>query len=97
MPASRTRKLSAREHRELESAICPAVFFFWVEGLEICLARRPMSTKLSKRPPSSPSGLPQVGQGLMGGFEDETERGEKEEVVEKEEEVEEEKNMAGIN
>lgn len=26
MPASRTRKLSAREHRELESAICPAVF-----------------------------------------------------------------------
>lgn len=26
MPASQTRKLSAREHRELESAICPAVF-----------------------------------------------------------------------
>lgn len=60
--------------------------------MEICLARRPMSTKLSKRPLSSPSGLPQVGQGLMVSFEDETERGEKEEDVE--EEVE---SMAGIN
>lgn len=51
-----------------------------------------MSTKLSKRPANSRSGLPQVGQRLMVGFEDETERGEEEEDVEEEEE-----SMAGIN
>lgn len=60
--------------------------------MEICLARRPMSTKLSKRPANLRSGLPPVGRRLMVGFEDETERGKEEEDMEEEEE-----SMAGTN